>query len=79
MVLCDGINMIEIPTIAQEVFDVSGAGDTVISTMAVCIALGLDYISAAKVANTAGGIVVSYIGTSPIKLESLITRIDKQD
>lgn len=79
MVLSDGVDMIQIPTIAQEVFDVSGAGDTVIATMAVCIALGLDYKSAAKVANTAGGIVVSYIGTSPIKIKSLIRRLNKQD
>ncbi|MFO7713903.1 bifunctional D-glycero-beta-D-manno-heptose-7-phosphate kinase/D-glycero-beta-D-manno-heptose 1-phosphate adenylyltransferase HldE [Desulfosarcina sp.] len=52
---------------AREVFDVSGAGDTVIATLAACVAAGLNFSQAASVANTAAGIVVGKLGTQPVR------------
>jgi bifunctional ADP-heptose synthase (sugar kinase/adenylyltransferase) len=49
---------------AHEVFDVSGAGDTVLATLAVMHAIGVDWPSAMRWANRAGGIVVGKLGTS---------------
>jgi D-beta-D-heptose 7-phosphate kinase/D-beta-D-heptose 1-phosphate adenosyltransferase len=55
-----------IPSIAREVYDVSGAGDTVIATLAVGIASGQGYLDAARLANVAAGVVVGKLGTQPI-------------
>jgi len=55
-----------IPGCAKEVYDVSGAGDTVIATLSVCLSEGLPLIEACKLANQAGGIVVGKIGTAVI-------------
>ncbi len=62
---------IRIPTQAREVFDVSGAGDTVISTMAAAMAAGHDIESSARLANIAAGIVVGKADTTPITLKEL--------
>ena len=51
---------------AREVFDVSGAGDTVIATLAVALAAGADYAEAVRLANKAGGIVVGKLGTAVV-------------
>lgn len=56
---------------AHEVFDVSGAGDTVLATLAVMRAVGLDWSEAMRWANTAGGIVVGKLGTSVVTAEEL--------
>lgn len=66
-----GERHIRIPTRARQVFDVSGAGDTVIATMATSIAAGHDIESAARLANAAAGIVVGKSGTAPVTLEEL--------
>jgi D-beta-D-heptose 7-phosphate kinase/D-beta-D-heptose 1-phosphate adenosyltransferase len=55
-----------LPAIAEEVFDVSGAGDTVIATLSTALAAGLPFISASELANAAASIVVRHAGTSPI-------------
>src|SRR5882672_955585 len=55
-----------IPTVAQEVFDVSGAGDTVISTFTLAIAAGASPLEAAIISNHAAGIVVGKIGTATV-------------
>jgi D-beta-D-heptose 7-phosphate kinase/D-beta-D-heptose 1-phosphate adenosyltransferase len=55
-----------IPALAKEVYDVSGAGDTVIAVTAACLACGLDIRDAATIANTAAGIVVGKLGTQPV-------------
>ena len=60
-----------IPTQSKEVFDVSGAGDTVIGCLAACIGAGMDWPHAARTANSAAGIVVSKLGTQPIDREEL--------
>jgi D-glycero-beta-D-manno-heptose-7-phosphate kinase len=76
MALFDGkAPVIQIPTVAREVFDVTGAGDTVISTLALGLAAGLSILEAAVLSNIAAGIVVGKIGTAsatPDELTSLI-------
>ena len=71
-----------IPTRAQEVFDVSGAGDTVIATLAACMCSGYSIFESAKMANVAAGVVVGKLGTKPITIkelkESLINDISVQ-
>ncbi|HLR77788.1 MAG TPA: PfkB family carbohydrate kinase, partial [Burkholderiaceae bacterium] len=57
---------------AHEVFDVSGAGDTVLATLAVTRAAGLDWKDAMYWANRAGGIVVGKLGTSVVTPEELL-------
>ncbi|HNR87066.1 MAG TPA: D-glycero-beta-D-manno-heptose-7-phosphate kinase [Spirochaetota bacterium] len=61
-----------IPTEALEVFDVSGAGDTVVATLAVSVASGLDLAKAVTIANRAAGVVVGKFGTAPIEFEELV-------
>jgi len=56
---------------AREVFDVSGAGDTVIASVGVMMACGLSLESAMEVANVAAGIVVGKLGTATVRLEEL--------
>jgi D-beta-D-heptose 7-phosphate kinase / D-beta-D-heptose 1-phosphate adenosyltransferase len=60
------------PARAREVFDVSGAGDTVIATLTACLAGGLQIETAVELANLAAGIVVSKVGTVPIAAHELI-------
>ena len=57
---------------AKEVFDVSGAGDTVLATMAVTRAAGMRWSESIKWANKAGGIVVGKLGTSIVSAEELL-------
>ena len=63
------------PARAREVFDVSGAGDTVIATLAACLAGGLQTITAVELANLAAGIVVGKVGTVPIAQHELIAAL----
>ncbi len=63
------------PAVARQVFDVSGAGDTVIATLALSLASGLPIEAAAALANIAAGIVVSKVGTVPITRNELITNL----
>ncbi|MEO8137493.1 MAG: D-glycero-beta-D-manno-heptose-7-phosphate kinase [Betaproteobacteria bacterium] len=60
-----------IPTVAREVFDVSGAGDTVIAALGVMMAAGADLLSATEVANHAAGIVVGKLGTAVVLPDEL--------
>jgi rfaE bifunctional protein kinase chain/domain len=59
------------PAMAREVFDVSGAGDTVIATMATMLAAGRSLSDAVSIANRAGGIVVGKLGTATVTKEEL--------
>jgi D-beta-D-heptose 7-phosphate kinase/D-beta-D-heptose 1-phosphate adenosyltransferase len=63
------------PARAREVFDVSGAGDTVIATLAACLAGGLQIETAVELANLAAGIVVSKVGTVPIAGHELVAAL----
>jgi rfaE bifunctional protein kinase chain/domain len=60
-----------VPAQAREVFDVSGAGDTVIATLAVMLAAGMELWEAVQVANRAGGIVVGKLGTATVSYDEL--------
>ncbi|MBF0303086.1 MAG: bifunctional hydroxymethylpyrimidine kinase/phosphomethylpyrimidine kinase [Desulfamplus sp.] len=60
-----------IPTQARQVYDVSGAGDTVIAVLAAGISIGLSFEDAAAVANKAAGVVVGKLGTQPITKDEL--------
>ncbi len=66
-----------IPTVAQEVFDVSGAGDTVIATFTLAIAAGASPIEAAILSNHAAGIVVGKVGTATVSSEELLASFKK--
>ena len=67
-----------IPTTAQEVYDVSGAGDTVIGTFSVSLASGAKETEAAYIANYAAGIAVGKIGIAVISREELLTKIREE-
>ncbi len=60
-----------VPTQAKEVFDVTGAGDTVIATLAACIAAGCELELATRISNLAAGIVVGKLGTATASPEEL--------
>lgn len=62
---------VHIPTVAKEVYDVTGAGDTVIAVFMLALAAGAPMDEAAMIANHAAGIVVGEIGTATVKLEQL--------
>jgi rfaE bifunctional protein kinase chain/domain len=64
-----------IPTVAQEVFDVTGAGDTVISTLTLAMAAGAGMVDAARLSNYAAGIVVGVVGTATVKPDELKQKI----
>ncbi len=63
-----GQSLVTIPTVAKEVFDVTGAGDTVIATLSVGLAVGLPLGTAATLANIAAGIVVGKVGTATVSV-----------
>ncbi len=71
-----GGRVIHIPTVAREVFDVTGAGDTVISTLALGLAAGLSILEGSIMANIAAGIVVGKLGTASVTPDELISRIE---
>jgi rfaE bifunctional protein kinase chain/domain len=71
MTLFRGTEALHEPAQAREVYDVSGAGDTVIAAMAVMLAAGLDLGQAMRVANRAAGIVVGKLGTAVVHLDEL--------
>lgn len=65
------------PTFAQEVFDVSGAGDTVIGTLGLMLANNASIREAVEVANFAAGIVVAKLGTATVRKEELIKHLNQ--
>jgi D-beta-D-heptose 7-phosphate kinase/D-beta-D-heptose 1-phosphate adenosyltransferase len=76
MALFDGDQPVKyIPTLAREVFDVTGAGDTVISTLALGLVAGLAVLESAILSNIAAGIVVGKLGTASVTPDELIARI----
>jgi len=73
MLLCSrGEKPFHIPTVAQEVFDVSGAGDTVIASFTLAIAAGASPLEAAILSNHAAGVVVGKVGTATVTPEELV-------
>jgi rfaE bifunctional protein kinase chain/domain len=72
LLLAQGEQPQHIPTRAREVFDVSGAGDTVIATYVLALACGASYLEAAELANFAAGVVVGKLGTATCTQKELI-------
>ena len=65
-------NIIHLKSEAKEIFDVSGAGDTVIAAMATGLLTGANYKKVLEFSNLAAGIVVGHVGTSAITIEELL-------
>lgn len=65
-----------LPTVAREVYDVTGAGDTVVSVLGVALASGATMVEAAVIANHAAGLVIREIGTASVTPEELIRSLD---
>ncbi|MDB5886752.1 MAG: D-alpha,beta-D-heptose 7-phosphate 1-kinase [Polaromonas sp.] len=72
MTLFDAHGELHVPTVAREVFDVTGAGDTVIATLATMTAAGLSLREAVPIANLAAGIVVGKFGTATVDYSELL-------
>jgi D-beta-D-heptose 7-phosphate kinase/D-beta-D-heptose 1-phosphate adenosyltransferase len=66
------------PAVARQVFDVSGAGDTVIAVLALCLASGLRPETAVELANIAAGIVVGKAGTVPVEKYELLAALEPE-
>lgn len=81
----EGITLLEqdqklhIATMARQVFDVSGAGDTVIATLAAGMVAGLSHYDALHLANLAAGVVVGKTGTVPINRDDLLAELTNED
>jgi rfaE bifunctional protein kinase chain/domain len=75
MTLFTDDTVMNVPAMAREVFDVSGAGDTVIATVAAMLAEGKDLNEAIRIANRAGGIVVGKLGTATVTRDELFEKI----
>jgi D-beta-D-heptose 7-phosphate kinase / D-beta-D-heptose 1-phosphate adenosyltransferase len=71
-------NLFVSPAVARQVFDVSGAGDTVIAVLALCLASGLRPETAVELANLAAGIVVGKVGTVPVEKHELLAALAPQ-
>ncbi|MBR1398233.1 MAG: D-glycero-beta-D-manno-heptose-7-phosphate kinase [Selenomonadaceae bacterium] len=78
LTIVDGDKVSHIKAKAQEVFDVSGAGDTVIAVFTMAIAGKMDSIAAAYLANLAAGIVVAKVGTYAVSREELFNRLNDE-
>lgn len=63
--------LMQIPTEAKEVFDVSGAGDTALATLGACLGAGVPIKDAMKLANTASGIAIGKLGTATVTADEL--------
>jgi D-beta-D-heptose 7-phosphate kinase/D-beta-D-heptose 1-phosphate adenosyltransferase len=80
MLLCQrGQKPFHIPTVAREVFDVSGAGDTVIASFTLAIAAGASPVEAAIFSNYAAGIVVGKLGTATVRPDELLQSMRREE
>lgn len=79
LTLVNGDEVIHKAAVAQDVYDVSGAGDTAAATLLAAIAGGLSKEDALVLANMAAGVVVSKVGTYPIHREELLMQINKTE
>ncbi len=71
MTLFSDEGVLHASAVAREVYDVSGAGDTVIATLAVMLGAGLSLVEAVALANRAAGIVVGKLGTATVNYDEL--------
>ncbi len=68
--------VVNVPTIAREVYDVTGAGDTVVATLALGLACGASMLESAILANYAAGVVVAKVGTATASAQEVLAEID---
>ena len=66
-----GGDHVHLPTVAREVYDVTGAGDTVVSALAVALAAGASMVEAAEIANHAAGLVIREVGTASVRPDEI--------
>ena len=71
-----GEKVIDIPTTVKHLYDVTGAGDTVVSTLSMSLSAGATLMQAAYLANQAAGVVVEKLGTATVSAEELINSLD---
>jgi len=71
----DGREVLHVDADARDVFDVTGAGDTVVALLAVALGRGLGLHDAVRIANTAAGVVVGKLGTSTVTLDEVAERL----
>ena len=69
---------VHLPAEAREVFDVSGAGDTVVATLTAALSVGIDLVDSARLANLAAGIVVGKVGTAVVRSAELLSSLHEQ-
>jgi D-beta-D-heptose 7-phosphate kinase/D-beta-D-heptose 1-phosphate adenosyltransferase len=67
-----GFKPLTVPTVARQVYDVVGAGDTVVATLAVALGAGLELAEAMKLANIAAGVVVDKPGTATATVAEIV-------
>jgi len=80
MLLCQqGQKPFHVPTVAREVFDVSGAGDTVIASFTLAIVAGASPVEAAVFSNYAAGVVVGKLGTATVRPDELLQSIRREE
>jgi D-beta-D-heptose 7-phosphate kinase/D-beta-D-heptose 1-phosphate adenosyltransferase len=80
MLLCErGQKPFHVPTAAREVFDVSGAGDTVIASFTLAIVAGASPVEAAFFSNHAAGVVVGKLGTATVTPDELLASFAGED
>ncbi len=72
-------SIVHIPTVAKNVYDVTGAGDTVIAAFTLAHAAGANLEESAIIANHAGGIVVGEVGTAVVKPEQLVKSLNSKN
>ena len=79
LVRADGGEPLHVPAVAREVFDVSGAGDTVVATLAAALAAGIPAEDAVRLANAAAGVVVAKIGTAVARAAELAAALRSRE
>ena len=70
--------VVHIPTVAREVYDVSGAGDTVVGAISLALSVGATMEAAARIANCAAGVVVSKVGVSTVSIDELMETLERE-
>jgi len=70
-ILDENNNVIKKPTVAREVYDVTGAGDTVLASLGYCLAKGMDIVKSIEFANLAAGVVVGKLGSATATIEEI--------
>ena len=79
MLVRPNVAPVSLPAVAREIFDVSGAGDTVAAAFAVGVATGMSMEDAMRVANVAAGLVVAKVGTATTTQEQLLAELESGD